>query len=51
MAIRPALQTKTITEADTAFPDNPTSVLAVHASHSPFLSTPGEVAGIITSLS
>ncbi|MFG2249076.1 alpha/beta fold hydrolase [Spirillospora sp. NPDC048823] len=50
MAIRPALQARFIAEADAAFPDNPTSVVALDASHSPFLSMPDEVAGIITSL-
>jgi hypothetical protein len=50
MAIRPALQARFIAEADVAFPDNPTTVVALDASHSPFLSIPDEVAGIITSL-
>ena len=50
MAIGPALQAKFIAEADAAFPDNPTSVVALDASHSPFLSMPKEVADIITPL-
>jgi pimeloyl-ACP methyl ester carboxylesterase len=50
MAIRPALQQKFIADADTAFPDNTTSVVALDASHSPFLSMPGRVADIITKL-
>jgi pimeloyl-ACP methyl ester carboxylesterase len=50
MAIRPALQAKFIAEADTAFPGNPTSVVTLDASHSPFLSMPDEVANIITPL-
>lgn len=50
MAIRPALQARFITEADTAFPDNPTSVVTLDASHSPFLSMPDEVADLIATL-
>jgi pimeloyl-ACP methyl ester carboxylesterase len=50
MAIRPALQARFIAEADAAFPDNPTSVVALDASHSPFLSMPSQVAGIVTRL-
>jgi pimeloyl-ACP methyl ester carboxylesterase len=49
-AIGPALQARFIAEADAAFPDNPTSVVALDASHSPFLSMPNEVADIVTSL-
>ncbi|TDE35697.1 alpha/beta hydrolase [Actinomadura sp. 6K520] len=49
-AIGPELQARFIAEADAAFPDNPVSVVALDASHSPFLSMPGEVADIITSL-
>jgi pimeloyl-ACP methyl ester carboxylesterase len=49
-AIGPALQAKFIAEADAAFPDNPTSVVTLDASHSPFLSMPGELAGIIAPL-
>lgn len=50
MAIRPALQAKFIAEADAAFPANPTSVATLDASHSPFLSTPDELADVITAL-
>jgi pimeloyl-ACP methyl ester carboxylesterase len=50
MAIRPVLQAKFIAEADAAFPANPTSVAALDASHSPFLSMPEEVAEVITTL-
>ncbi|MEU8122364.1 alpha/beta fold hydrolase [Spirillospora sp. NPDC049024] len=49
-AIGPALQARFVAEADAAFPDNPTSVVALDASHSPFLSIPGEVADVVTSL-
>lgn len=50
MAIRPPLQQKFIADADAAFPDNPTSVVGLDASHSPFLSMPGAVADIVTKL-
>ncbi|MFI5799956.1 alpha/beta fold hydrolase [Streptomyces sp. NPDC051677] len=50
MVIRPALQQKFIRDADAAFPDNPTSVVALDSSHSPFLSMPGQVADIVTKL-
>ncbi|MGI5152894.1 alpha/beta fold hydrolase [Plantactinospora sp. CA-294935] len=50
MAIRPALQRVLVEEADAAFPDNPTSVVTLDSSHSPFLSMPGEVAKIIGGL-
>lgn len=50
MAIRPAAQRRFITEADAAFPDNPTSVVALDASHSPFLSMPDQVADIVKEL-
>jgi pimeloyl-ACP methyl ester carboxylesterase len=50
MVVRPPLQQKFITDADTAFPDNPTSVVALDASHSPFLSTPVKVAEAIAKL-
>jgi hypothetical protein len=30
--------------------DNPTSVMALGSSHSPFLSMPGQVAGIVAKL-
>ncbi|MDT0342830.1 alpha/beta fold hydrolase [Streptomyces litchfieldiae] len=50
MAIWPAVQAKFIAEADAAFPDNPTSVVALDASHSPFLSIPDEVAAVLAAL-
>ncbi|WP_425247927.1 alpha/beta fold hydrolase [Streptomyces sp. NEAU-NA10] len=50
MAVRPALQQKFIRDADAAFPDNPTSVVALDSSHSPFLSMPGQVADIVAKL-
>ena len=50
MAIRPALQQRFIADADAAFPANPTSVHTLHASHSPFLSMPAQVAGIVLKL-
>lgn len=49
-AIRPALQQKFITDADTAFPDNPGEAHVLDAAHSPFLSVPDQVADIITKL-
>ena len=45
--IPPALQRKFIADADAAFPANPTIVRELEASHSPFLSMPGQVAGIV----
>lgn len=48
-AIRPALQRRMIAEADLAFPGNPTTVVELDASHSPFLSRLGELADIIDS--
>jgi hypothetical protein len=50
MAIRPALQAKFIAEADAAFPDNPTSVVPLDASHSPFLSMPTALAEVVINL-
>ncbi|MEV5494977.1 alpha/beta fold hydrolase [Nonomuraea fuscirosea] len=50
LALLPDVQTRFIAEADAAFPDNPTSVVTLDASHSPFLSMPGELAGILTAL-
>jgi pimeloyl-ACP methyl ester carboxylesterase len=47
MAFRSRLQQKFINDADAAFPDNPTSVVALDASHSPFLSMPDAVAEIV----
>jgi Alpha/beta hydrolase family len=48
--IRPALQQRFIADADAAFPANPTTVHVLRASHSPFLSMPGQVAGIVLRL-
>jgi pimeloyl-ACP methyl ester carboxylesterase len=50
MAIRPALQRLFIAEADAAFPQNPTSVVTLDASHAPFLSMPAELAKIVGKL-
>ncbi|MFI6631987.1 alpha/beta fold hydrolase [Nonomuraea fuscirosea] len=50
LALLPDVQTRFIAEADAAFPDNPTSVVTLDASHSPFLSMPGELAGVLTVL-
>ena len=36
-----------IANADAAFPGNPTAVRELEASHSPFLSVPDQVAGIV----
>lgn len=47
-AIRPALQARFIAEADAAFPENPTSVVTLPASHSPFLAMPHELADVLT---
>ena len=46
-AIRPALQSRFIAEADASFPEQPTNVVELDASHSPFLSQPGRVAHAI----
>jgi hypothetical protein len=43
-ALRPAMQRKFIELADTAFP---ATVRTLGSSHSPFLSMPGELTGII----
>jgi pimeloyl-ACP methyl ester carboxylesterase len=50
LTIRPALQRRFIAEADIAFPGNPTTVHTLDASHSPFLSMPGQVADIVLEL-
>jgi pimeloyl-ACP methyl ester carboxylesterase len=50
MAIRPALQARFVAEADAAFPDNPTSVVTLDASHSPFLSVPEALAQAVVAL-
>jgi pimeloyl-ACP methyl ester carboxylesterase len=47
LAIRPALQSRFIAEADASFPQRPTNVVELDASHSPFLSQPGRVAHAI----
>ncbi|GAA3389464.1 alpha/beta fold hydrolase [Cryptosporangium minutisporangium] len=47
MAIRPTLQRRFIAEADAAYPGNPTTVVALDASHSPFLSMPERVADLV----
>jgi pimeloyl-ACP methyl ester carboxylesterase len=49
-ALPPAMQRRFIADADAAFPDNPTSVVTLDASHSPFLSMPEQVADIVTRL-
>lgn len=49
-AIRPPLQATFIAEADKTFPTNPTTVITLDASHSPFLSMPEQVAAVITHL-
>ncbi|TDE52813.1 alpha/beta fold hydrolase [Nonomuraea mesophila] len=49
-AITPAVQATFVAEADAAFPDNPTSVVTLDASHSPFFSMPDVLAGVVTSL-
>jgi pimeloyl-ACP methyl ester carboxylesterase len=46
-AVRPALQSRFIAEADAAFPAQPTRVVDLDSSHSPFLSQPGRVAHAI----
>lgn len=49
-ALPPPVQQKFIRDADTTFPDNPTAVVTLDASHSPFLSMPAAVADIIGKL-
>lgn len=49
-AIRPALQRRFVAEADAAFPDNPSTVVTLDSSHSPFLSMPERVVDIVTKL-
>jgi pimeloyl-ACP methyl ester carboxylesterase len=48
--IPPALQRLFITQADDAFPDNPTKVQTLESSHSPFLSMPERVAELLVTL-
>lgn len=47
LAIRPALQSRFIAEADAAFPATATRVVDLDSSHSPFLSMPDRVATAI----
>lgn len=47
MAVRPALQKKMVADADAAFAANPTTVIEIESSHSPFLSMPDRVADIV----
>jgi len=49
-AIPPPLQDRFIAEADAAFPGNPTQVVDLESAHSPFLSMPDQVAGIVAAL-
>jgi hypothetical protein len=44
------VQQKLIRHADAAYPANPTTVVTLDASHSPFLSMPGVVADVIGKL-
>lgn len=46
-ALQPSMQRKFIELADAAFPANPTTVHTLDSSHSPFLSMPDRLAGII----
>lgn len=50
-AVRPALQRRFIREADEAFPANPTNIIELKSSHSPFLSMPGVLAAAIDGIS
>ncbi|HEX3778375.1 MAG TPA: alpha/beta fold hydrolase [Pseudonocardiaceae bacterium] len=50
MAIPLRLQRRFIADADTAFPDNRTSVVSLDSAHSPFLSMPDRVAEIVANL-
>jgi pimeloyl-ACP methyl ester carboxylesterase len=47
MALRPAMQRKFVADANAAFPDNPTRVVSLDSSHSPFLSMPAAVAEVV----
>ena len=49
-AIRPALQRRFVREADTAHPGNPTAVVHLESSHSPFLSVPAPLADAIAAV-
>lgn len=46
-ALQPALQDRWIAEADALTPGNPTTVYPLAASHSPFISQPDRLAGIL----
>ncbi len=46
-ALRPALQRRFVRDADAAYPDNPTTVVELESSHSPFLSQPDALADVI----
>lgn len=50
-AIRPALQRRFVTDADLAYPTNPTEVVELQSAHSPFLSVPGLLADVIAGAS
>lgn len=49
-AVRPALQKLLIGKADAFVPSNKTEVIPINSSHSPFLSKPEELAGILVGL-
>jgi pimeloyl-ACP methyl ester carboxylesterase len=49
-ALQPAMQRKFIADADAAFPGRPVTVHTLESSHSPFLSMPDRVAGILLAL-
>jgi len=49
-AVMPALQDRFIREADAWTPENPTRVMTLAASHSPFLSMPGKLAQVLADL-
>lgn len=49
-AVMPALQDRFIREADAWTPGNPTRVMTLAASHSPFLSMPGMLAQVLADL-
>lgn len=46
-AIREPLQRRFVAEADAAFPENPTRVVELDTSHSPMLTLPAELAGVL----
>ena len=47
LVVPPPLQRKFIADADAAFPANPTTVRTLESSHSPFLSMPAQLAGLV----